>query len=602
MRTATVSLLMLALLALAASGWAQEVDYLIRVDDPNSRLYHVEAELPASGAATLVSLPAWTPGYYEIADYARYVRNFGASAGDGTALRWEKVDKDTWRIHSRGVRRVRVSFDFLAEEMTLASSLLRPDFGFFNGTNLFVYPESRHDFPARIRFALPEGWRIATELVETTDPNLFWARDYHELVDNPTFVGHFTIDSLQADGVWTRLAIYPADAVNEQGRDMMLDALQRIADYAHDLFGEPPYQRYTTLLYLYDGEPRYGGGLEHANSHFDIGAAAIFANPDQVEQTIREFAYGLFAHEYYHAWNVKRIRPAEMWPYAYDHEQYTPLLWVSEGFTSYYGPLILVRTGLTDEETFWQTMAGAIRDVESQPYQESVEDVSLSTWIDPIPISGGYYYDKGSLIGLLLDLKIREATDNRHSLDEVMYRLYHDHYARDRGFTTEEFLNYVAEYIGRDGLQGFYRDHIDGRLPLPYGEVLALAGMSFEVDTIVEPLLGISSRYSEEGRVVIQGTVPGSSAIAVGLQAGDQLLRVGHVEVTGEGWAQQFREVYADSTGVPFTVEFVRNGERMSGSANIGTRTRFEYGITPMANASERQLMVRRGVVEGVTR
>ncbi len=402
-----------------------------------------------------------------------------------------------------------------------------------------------------------------------------------------------------ADGRWIRLAVYPADAVPEVGWQMMLDALGKIADYAHDLFGEPPYDRYTTLLYLYEGEPSYGGGLEHANSHFDIGPAVAFRN---AEQAIPEFGYGLISHEYYHAWNVKRIRPAAMWPYDYEHEQYTPLLWVSEGFTSYYGPLILVRTGLTDEETFWGTMQGNISSVESQPYQESVEDVSLSTWIAPIPISGRYYYSKGSVIGLLLDIEIREATDNRHSLDDVMYRLYHDHYERGRGFTTEQLLDYIAEYIGQEQMQRFYRDHIDGRAPLPYREVLALAGMSFRVDTIVEPLLGIYPDYSQEGRVLVDDTVPGSSATEAGLRAGDQLLRVGVVEVAGAGWGERFREIYADSAGAPFTVEYLRNGERLSGDAHIGTRTRLEYGIEPLADAGARQLEIRRGIVEGATR
>jgi predicted metalloprotease with PDZ domain len=231
-----------------------------------------------------------------------------------------------------------------------------------------------------------------------------------------------------------------------------------------------------------------------------------------------------------------------------------------------------------------------------------VEDVSLTTWINPIPISGGYYYSKGSLVGLLLDIKIRDATDNRHSMDDVMRRLWQDHYKRGRGFTTEDLLRYVGEYIGRDEMEFFYRDHIDGRVALPYAQVLALAGMSFQVDTIVEPLLGIYTDYSDEERVLVGGTVPGSSAIEAGLREGDQLLRVGHVKVEGEGWAPRFREIYADSTGVPFTIEFLRDGEQMTGTAHISTRTRLEYRVIPMRNASERQLMIRRGLVEGFTR
>ena len=598
MRIRLAVLIALWLPAAASPAAAQRsVDYLIRVEDPGTQLYHVEAVLPATGEATLISLPSWTPGYYEVKNYARYVRNFRAYADDGSSLDWERADKDTWRIHCRGASTVRVSFDFLADDQSLDGSVLRSDFGFFNGTNLFVFPETGYDFPARVRFELPEGWRVATELRETGEPGVYSAADFHELVDNPTFVGHFAIDSAQADGRWIRLAVYPADVMSDGEFDTTLDALQRIADYSHDLFGEPPYDRYTTLVYAYSGQPQGGGGLEHANSHLDIVMASGFGNPEGTG-----VSFGLLSHEYYHAWNVKRIRPAEMWPYDYESEQYTPLLWISEGFTSYYGPLILTRTGLRDEEGFWSSMQGNIGGVESEPYQASVEDISLATWINPIPISGGYYYSKGSLIGLLLDIKIRSATENRHGLDDVMYRLYHEHFERDRGFTTEDFLRYVGEYIGQDEMWSFYRAHIDGREPLPYEEVLELAGMSFSVDTIVEPLLGIYPDYSQQGRVMIGNIVPGSSAAAAGLQAGDQLLRVGVVEVDGEGWADRYRAAYADSVGTPFAVEVLRDGERVTGQAEIRTRTRLEYRVEPVPNASERQMEVRRGIVEGVTR
>ena len=183
-----------------------------------------------------------------------------------------------------------------------------------------------------------------------------------------------------------------------------------------------------------------------------------------------------------------------------------------------------------------------------------------------------------------------------------MYRLYHDHYERNRGFTTEDFLRYVAEHIGEEEMRSFYRAHIDGREPLPYGEVLELAGMSFRVDTIVEPLLGVYLDYSQEGRVMIDDIVPGSSAADAGLQAGDELLRVGVVEMAGDDWADLFRAAYADSVGAPFEIEVLRGGERVTGRSGIRTRTRLEYQVEPDPNASEEQLEIRRGILDGVTR
>jgi predicted metalloprotease with PDZ domain len=593
---ATPSVLFVFLLAVPSAAQTP-LNYLIRVDDPATQLYHVEAVVPASGAATLVSLPTWTPGYYEIRDYARYTRNFKAYAEDGSPLRWERADKDTWRIHSSRTSSVRVSYDFLADNLSLDGSVLESDFGFFNGTNLFVFPESGYDHPARVRFELPEGWRVATELSDTDEPGVYAAADFHELVDNPTFVGRFAIDSVQADGRWTRLAVYPADVMSGRAWEITLDALQRIADYSHDLFGAPPYDRYTTFVYAYSGPARSSGGLEHANSHLDIVAASGFSNPNQSGVPL-----GLLSHEYYHAWNVKRIRPAEMWPYDYQREQYSPLLWISEGFTSYYGPLILTRTELRGERAFWSTMQNNIDGVEGEPYQESVEDISLAAWIEPLPIGSGYYYGKGSLIALLLDIKIRSATDNRHSLDDVMYRLYHEHYKRGRGFATEDFLAYVGEHIGVEEVQSFYRDHIDGREPLPYRDVLALAGMTFHVDTIFEPVLGVFMDYGQQGSILIEGVLPESSAAEAGLQSGDQLLRVGGIEVEGEGWADRFRRTYADSLGTPFTVEVLRAGERVTGQSQIRTRARFEYGLEPDPNAGAAEVAVRNGIVQGQTR
>jgi predicted metalloprotease with PDZ domain len=569
----------LALTALLASNvhivHAQEtVDYLVRVDDPGSRLYHVEATLPATGDTTFVSLPSWTPGHYELEDYARYVQGFGVTDDDGSALRWDKVDKDTWRIASGGAAHVRVVFDFLADTVNLSGSLLKRDFGFFNGTNFFVYPETGYDFASQVRFELPQGWRVATELTESGAPDVYTAANYHELVDNPTFVGYFAMDSVLADGRWIRLALYPPDQLKDPAKELVLDALQKIADYSHDLFGEPPYDRYTTLIYLATEPIIFFGGLEHADSHLDILPAVAFNRP---EITFRAFLYRLLSHEFYHAWNVKRIRPTEIWPYEYDREQYTPLLWVSEGITDYYAQLM-----------------------EGQPAIEAVEDASINTWINPTFIAGNYYYDKGALIGLLLDVMIRDATDNEHSLDDVMARLYREHYLRDRGFATDEILSYLGEYIGEDTTRSFYHDYIDGREPLPYQEILARAGVRYAADTIVEPFFGVEAR-SRGRSVVVRGVEDGSEAARIGLRPGDVLYKVGAVRVTDIDWGDTFREFYADSIGQPIEVQYLRNGEEQTVKASVSARTRYGYHLEPLPNPNERQLGLKKGLLSGAT-
>ncbi len=575
----------------------EPVRYVVRVDDPSSRLYRVEVELPATGDTTLVSLPAWTPGHYKLENYARYVRNFEATSGD-RPLRWDKLDQDTWRIVSTGAERVRVRFDYLAQTLELSHSFLKDDFGFLNGTNLFLFPETGYDFVAEVRFELPDGWKVATELEESEEPGVYRAPDYHELVDNPTFIGHFAIDSVQVDGRWSRLAVYPAAHFRDPARGKALEALGKIAGTAHDLFGEPPYDRYTTFVYLAEENYMFVAGLEHANSQFDILPAIIF---DQPQFTYRDLVYPLLAHEYYHAWNVKRIRPADLWPYGYEGEQPTELLWVAEGITDYYGNVILVRAGLWGEREFWKTTRELIAAVEAEPVHEAVEDASLNTWIEPTFVDQYYYYDKGALLGLLLDIRIRHATGNKHSLDDVMARLYREHFLQGRGFTTDDFIGYVGEYIGDEKARDFYRDYVDGRVPLPYQETLALAGMKFEADTIHEPYFGVQLTMGRKNGMLVRQVAPGSPAARAGIRTGDELNWIGEVEVEGGDWDDDFQAFYGGLIGEEITVIYRRGGEEVKRKVKVGERTRYEHRLGPLAGASGSQLALRRGILGSET-
>jgi len=569
------------------------VRYLVRVEDPRTQLYHVEATFPASGATTLLSLPAWTPGHYEIENYARYVRDFSAHAG-GRPLDWDKLDKDTWRVRSAGVEEVTIRFDYLADTADLSMSVLREDFGFFNGTNLFPFPAGGLDFAAELRLELPDGWRVATELEETGAPFVYRASDFHELVDNPTFIGHFAIDSVRVDGVWTRLAVYPARYMRDPAREMALKALAAIAEATHALFDGPPYDRYTTFVLL-EEDFAFLAGLEHADSHVDIMPAIMF---DQPQLAFRGFLYRLFSHEYYHAWNVKRIRPAGLWPYQYDREQPTPLLWVSEGITDYYAHVVLTRAGLWGENEFWLAMREAINSVTGAE-QVAVEDASVSTWMEPTEGDRYIYYDKGALLGLLLDIEIRDASDNRASLDDVMRRLYRERYREGSGFSTEDFLAYVGEHMGREEAQAFYRDYVDGRRPLPLQQTLARAGMRYEADTIIEPYLGLRATANREGRVIVREVVAGTAADRAGLRSGDQLVRVGSLAIEGNEWSDEFRRTYGGSTGVEVSLSYRRGGELFSEPVELGVRTRLTHRLQPLEDANQRQLALKRAILRG---
>lgn len=579
-----------ALVLLGAAPASAQVRYTVTVDDPATRTYHVLAELPATGGETVVSLPAWTPGHYEIHDYARYLSGFGATDDAGTALDWEKLDKDTWRIASDGASRVVVAFDVLADTVNLSGSLLAEDFGIVNGTNLFVHPETGFDFASTVTFELPDGWDVATGLAEVA-PNRFEAADYHTLVDAPAFLGHFGFDSLRVDGVPIRLAVYPAEQIDTEYGRMTLAALGEIAAYLHDFFGGVPYDSYTTLIYLSAEDLGWGGGLEHANSHFDVlplQAATPRAFPG---------LYSLYSHEYVHAWNVKRIRPAEMWPYDYAVEQFTPLLWVSEGITDYYGDLVLARTGLWSEEELWRSFAQAAQNVAGEP-PTAVEDSSLETWIDPVDVPSQYYYAKGKLLGFLLDVMIRDATGGEASLDDVMRRLHDERYLEGRGFTTDDVLDFVDDHVDPAEVRVFYERYVDGRDDLPMTGIAAKIGLDFAIETAELPFLGVGIQPGEEGEPTVTVVVAQSAAESAGVEEGDVLVSVGGVVVADDpDWGASYRERYAGATGEPLEIVVRRGGEEVTLEGTVRTRERSDVTLEVDPDASERAVELREGLL-----
>ncbi|MBI1723689.1 MAG: M61 family metallopeptidase, partial [Gemmatimonadetes bacterium] len=408
--------------ALPSVAWAQGTRYRVTVNPPGNT-FVVRAELPVpSGRDTfLISLPAWSPGAYDIANYARFVHGFTASAPDGRPLFWDKADKDTWRIAVGGARQVVVEFRTNPDSIGLEWSAIGQDYAFFNGTNLLPYPEGGDlDSPAELILVTPDGWRVATGLATAGVPGRYRAASYHDLVDSPFLMGRLAIDSVIVDGRPIRFAVYPDSVLTPAVWDSVSDAIRRIATAQNRIFGGPPYEGYTVLLFAPFVEMEWAGGLEHHNSQFDAYAAPFFA-PNRRTGRLGDFARPLLSHEFFHLWNVKRIRPAEMWPYDYAREQYTPLLWWSEGVTDYYGDVALARGGLFSVDRFIAGVNDNIREVDDAREIVAAEDASLNTWTHPTYVDESqYYYPKGSLLGLMLDIQIREGTNNQHSLDDVM--------------------------------------------------------------------------------------------------------------------------------------------------------------------------------------
>ena len=575
------------------------VQYEISVPAPATRVFHVRADFPTRGKDTLyLSLPAWSPGNYEIQNYARYVRHFGAKTPGGQPLFWDRFDKDTWRVTTARGERVTVEFDYLADTIDLSMARLTGDFGEFLGTNLFLYEEGQLDRPAELRFALPAGWQVTCALGGSGN-GPYAAASYHELADAQTFVGKYSLDSLQVDGKWIRVAVWPADAYSTGVQRNMRADLEKIARTENSLLGGPPYDRYTVFFNVIREPVNFGGGLEHAASQFDIMPQGAFAD---AAGTFGDFMVPLMAHEYFHLFNVKRIRPAEMWPYDYHAEQFTPLLWWSEGVTDYYADLSNLRSGLWTTDQFLGNVNQNMQQVEAAPEPWSEEDGSVATWINEVFVnSSQLYYPKGSLTGLLLDVSLRDASDNRHGLDDVMRALYTRFYQKQKGFTTQELLGLLREY-GLPDVDRFYQRYINGREPLPYDSVLAKAGVAVARRTTSNPFLGVNAQPDETGKLVVQSVVPGSAADGAGLQPGDVLLKVGEIEARADGdWGARYRERYRGQNGQPLTISITRGGKPVTLDTQVRERTAVSFTLTPAAAPTPKQARIWRGLATGST-
>ena len=488
---------------------AQTVRYDVTLMSTAQRQFHVAADFPAAGKETLfVSLPAWSPGNYEIQNYARYVHGFGAKNPAGQSLRWDRGDKDTWRVVTGRADRVTVEFDFIADTIDLSTARVTQNFGQFLGTNLFLFEEGQNGRAAEVRFHVPADWQVTTSLTGPVN-GVYRAADYHELADAMTFVGRYSLDSLQADGKWIRIAVWPAADYTPAVAANIRKGVSRMAPVQNKIMGGAPYDTYTIFFNVIHEPVGFGGGLEHSASQYDIMPAGAFADP---AGTLGDFMYPLISHEFFHLWNVKRIRPVEMWPYDYHAEQYTPLLWWSEGVTDYYGDLTNLRAGLWTPEQFLDNATSNIQEVESAPEPWSAEDGSEATWIHEVYVnSSQLYYPKGSLLGFLLDISIRDATDNAHNLDEVMRALFTRYYRQSKGFRTAELLNELRS-AGMPAVDSFYRRYIDGRDSLPYEAVFAKAGLVLSRQVVTTPFVGVSTGPTPAGGLMVQAVSPGSAA------------------------------------------------------------------------------------------
>jgi predicted metalloprotease with PDZ domain len=413
------------------------------------------------------------------------------------------------------------------------------------------------------------------------------ATDFHDLVDHPFLVGRFDFDSTQVQGKWMRLATWPRGSVADKRRVALWDGLSRVVEPLVDVFGEVPWTSYTVIQLASDDFPGMSA-LEHTESELAIVGAPYLDEP---------FVLAIHAHELAHAWNVKRLRPADLTPYRYDAAQPTPWLWVSEGLTDYYADLSLVRSGLVDEAGFLEATLTKIDNVANRP-ATSLEDASLQAWLGVVDGTADLYYDKGSLAGLALDILIRDATNNSSSLDDVMHDLWDRTWKEGRGFTFDDFWNAVARATRGRAWGDFSRRYIDGREPFPWGNWLTRAGWQLRVDSLAEPRLGALLRPHEAGVLVSSVDKDGAGARA-GLREGDVIVKIGGRSTLDPDFGNRWRTYWSARPGAQMPLEVRRGRDTLALTAIVETLSRVDRQIVPDPQASAKARRIRAGILAG---
>lgn len=536
----------------------------------------------------LLSLPAWTPGAYEISNYARFVSGFSATSQD-KPLRWDKLDPDTWRIQADGAREVTVTFEARADSLDNAFNWARDQFALVNGTNVFPYAEGRPlEFASTVTVQAEQGWQVTSGLA-SGDGRTFVAPDYHDLVDSPFFVGSFDLDSMRIADRWMRLATYPRGSVAGARRATLWEALRRAVPPQVAVFHETPWSTYTVMQIA---DSTFGGmsALEHHNSNVGVVGSEFLDE---------SFVPSVYAHEIFHAFNVKRLRPVDMFPYRYDQTQPTPWLWVSEGITDYYADLSLVRGGVITAGEFLRTTQGKMDHVAQLP-PVALEDASLQAWIHTTDGTSDIYYDKGSLAGLALDILIRDASDNQQSLDDVLRELYVATFKAGRGFTPDDWWGAVSRAARGAPFRDFNDQYVDGREPYPWKQWLAKGGWRLVTDTLREARLGVSLAPDSAGlRIAEVGAF--STAQQAGVRVGDVLVRVAGVSAADPDFNRKWRDHAGAREGAPLVIEIRRDDAplTLSGTVRVATLISARLEDDPAANA--KAVRVRRGILSGTT-
>ncbi|HEY9618351.1 MAG TPA: M61 family metallopeptidase [Microcoleaceae cyanobacterium] len=523
-----------------ASKAVPTLHYQVALPEPTSHLFEVTLQINGWGQAgmpTLLDLkmPVWTPGSYLVREYARHLQGFTVWVSDRPSepLPWRKLSKNHWQIDPQGNSSITVRYRIYANELTVRTNHLDSTHGYFNGAALFFYVPGYDRNPIQLTITPPyPDWFVSTALPTVPGAvNTFIAKDFDTLVDSPVEVGRHQLYQFEVLDKPHQLAVWGEGNLRSE---QVIPDIQKIVQVEAELFNGLPYDRYLFLLHL---SSQGFGGLEHKDSCSLIYSRFGFRNRDKYNRFMQ-----LVAHEFFHLWNVKRIRPKALEQFDYEQENYTPSLWFSEGTTSYYDLVIPLRAGIYNVSAYLNNLSQEITRFLTTPGRkvQPLSESSFDAWIKLYrpdansPNSQMSYYLKGEMVSLLLDLLIRDRHQNQRSLDDVMRQMWQQFGQPETGFTAVQ-LKQVIETVAGTDLTDFFARYLDSTEELPFDHYLSPFGLRLQPSGHEEgvPYLGMNLKQ-EQGQAIVKFVESGSPAQIAGLDAGDELLAINGIRVNAD--------------------------------------------------------------------
>lgn len=585
---------MLAILALSSIVLAQSpapVRYDVTLSSPEQHLVEVQIFLPAGAPQRDLQLPVWN-ALYQVRDFAQYVNWVRAKDRSGKPLTVRELDKSRWQIQGADAGAI-VDYQIYVDSPGPFGAQLNAHHAFFNLAQLLMYPVDARTAACNVRFShIPEGWHIATPLTPTSDGE-FTAANYDRLVDSPVEMGKFQEANFDEAGGHFHVVI-DAD-VSDYDMTSVVAALHKIVAAATSWMNDRPFDTYTFIYHFPRGPA--GGGMEHAFS------TAIDLNADQVKQSLDPLT-SVTAHEFFHLWNVKRIRPQTLEPIDYTKENYTRALWFSEGVTSTAEGIIRLRAGQIDKKQYLDRLGEQITELQRRPAHltQSAEKSSLDSWLEGNsyyrrPERSISYYNKGELLGVVLDLAVRDASHGQASLREVLQWMNENYARKGRFFNDSDGVREAAEAVSHSDLSSFFAKYVAGTEEIPWDDFFRSVGLRVTPIANAVPDAGFIASRNFDGPMSVAAVTPGSEAEHAGLQPGDTI-----VELQGKPGGQESRQELARmNPGDTLTVKVRsrRGGSERELKWKIGSRQEISYEVKDLDQVTTEQHARRAAWLKG---